>query len=393
MQIRREQNAKISELSRAPVVSVDLVGTTMRAQVVLFSDLGPDRTFNTGAAASIFHSGIPTPLELESQSFADAFTISASSLTGRFYLTQIDLAVSGASPLVVQLAEDASGAPGKVLESWNVPSPTLPLTTVVDTLNLQLYAGERYWVIVRPFTYSASDLWYDSFTGTNAVDVFQVFLEAGNPIPITGGWLPCASRPDLSCSSAQAFDVIGLPVNLVFPPVGLGPNQYLRFIVQGPITPAPGSPVEVNLSFTDINGNAIGPSSLVTIDPGQTLALDLRATDYLKAYGQRVEVIPVVTEVSNPNILAPGTVRASVQVMRDVLGIATVLFAAPDWPNSAVLSYPPNPIAPLVPQDLTVGQTQAAIDAATWWQYRVDGENTETLTTIPVVFPSTPRPS
>jgi hypothetical protein len=36
---------------------------------------------------------------------------------------------------------------------------------------------------------------------------------------------------------------------------------------------------------------------------------------------------------------------------------------------------------------------QAAIDAVTWWQYRVDGENTETLTTIPVVFPSTPRPS
>jgi Gram-negative bacterial TonB protein C-terminal len=36
---------------------------------------------------------------------------------------------------------------------------------------------------------------------------------------------------------------------------------------------------------------------------------------------------------------------------------------------------------------------QAAIDALTWWQYRVDEENTETLTTIPVVFPSTPRPS
>jgi len=36
---------------------------------------------------------------------------------------------------------------------------------------------------------------------------------------------------------------------------------------------------------------------------------------------------------------------------------------------------------------------QAAINAVTWWQYRVDGENTETLTTIPVVFPSTTRPS
>jgi hypothetical protein len=36
---------------------------------------------------------------------------------------------------------------------------------------------------------------------------------------------------------------------------------------------------------------------------------------------------------------------------------------------------------------------QAAIDAVTWWQYRVDKENTETLTTIPVVFPSTARPS
>jgi hypothetical protein len=36
---------------------------------------------------------------------------------------------------------------------------------------------------------------------------------------------------------------------------------------------------------------------------------------------------------------------------------------------------------------------QAAIDAVTWWQYGVDEENTETLTTIPVVFPSTPRPS
>lgn len=35
---------------------------------------------------------------------------------------------------------------------------------------------------------------------------------------------------------------------------------------------------------------------------------------------------------------------------------------------------------------------QAAIDAVTWWQYRVDAENTETLTTIPVVFPPTPQP-
>jgi hypothetical protein len=32
---------------------------------------------------------------------------------------------------------------------------------------------------------------------------------------------------------------------------------------------------------------------------------------------------------------------------------------------------------------------QAAIDSVAWWQYRVDEENTETLTTIPVVFAST----
>jgi len=32
---------------------------------------------------------------------------------------------------------------------------------------------------------------------------------------------------------------------------------------------------------------------------------------------------------------------------------------------------------------------QAAIDAVAWWQYRVDEENTETLTTIPVIFAST----
>lgn len=34
---------------------------------------------------------------------------------------------------------------------------------------------------------------------------------------------------------------------------------------------------------------------------------------------------------------------------------------------------------------------QAAIDAVTWRQYRVDGENTETLTTIPVLFPASAK--
>lgn len=257
----------------------------------------------------------------------------------------------------MQLAEDASGAPGKVLESWNAPSPTQTLTTVFDTLNLQLYAGVQYWVIVRPFSYDVNDVWYDSLTGTNAVDVYQVFLEAGNPIPITGGWLPCASRPNLSCLFSQAFDVKGVPINWSFPPVGFGPNQYLRFIVQGPVTPAPGAPVEANLSFTDINGNAIGPSSVVTLNPGQTAALDLHASDYLEENGQHLEVIPVVTEVSNPNIPAPGPLRASVQVIDDFLSIATLLIAAPEWPNPAVLTYPATPIAPLVPQDLAGGQT------------------------------------
>jgi hypothetical protein len=77
------------------------------------------------------------------------------------------------------------------------------------------------------------------------------------------------------------------------PPVGAA-FGHLIHLVAGPVFVPPGVPVEVNLGFADINGNAIGPNSTVTLTSGETATLDLDMDTLVKVPGQRVLVRPVV---------------------------------------------------------------------------------------------------
>jgi hypothetical protein len=320
-----------------------LSAAPVRAQVVLFSTFGPSQSFNTSASQTVYLTSGPGNFSLQSQSVASAFTVSAYSLTGRFYLNRLDMAVAGTNAFSVQLTADASGQPGTVLETWFVSAPTLPITTVVDASNLQLKIGQQYWIVLNPLASdgNANDPWYGGYNDPFPTSVDGTY-EKPNGVMENFGWE--------SVQSSLAFDVVGTTISFTPPPWGLGFNQILRVIVAGPITPAPGTPVEANLSFINLAGITIGPSSLVTVNPGQFVTLDFHANDYLQEIGQRLEVIPVITPAQNPNGPSATSVQASVEIIDVFTGVATVLSPAPLWP--------PEPITPsMVPQDLAGGQT------------------------------------
>jgi hypothetical protein len=337
-----------------------LLPNVTRAQTVLYSTFGPDYAVDDGWNIFGFQLTAPPPPSNGGPNpttflVANGFTLPGGPLTGRYAFTRLDLGVGflenrtsefgllGPGPFLfqVQLATDLSGTPGTVLETWTISSPTAgsQVFTVLDAINLELAGGQPYWVIVS---------------------------SAGSPFA-SGGWdlakqVPANYGPTAGSSNGSpwfvsdfyqnAFDIWGKPINLFPPPQGLAFNQILRTIVAGPVTPPAGGPVEVNVSYTDLSGNAIGPSteSPVTVFPGQSVSFDFPANEYVKHLGQRIEVVPVITAVANPNGGPSGTVQASVEVLDAFLGFGTVFTRVP--------AYPPTPAAPtLVPQVLAGGQT------------------------------------
>jgi hypothetical protein len=106
-----------------------------------------------------------------------------------------------------------------------------------------------------------------------------------------------------------AFDVVGT-AEFHFGHYGVGLGQIAHLVV-GPVAVPPGVPVEANLALVDINGTNLVPPLTVTLTAGQTAALDFNADALIKAFGQRVEVRPVITPIlttlGNTVDLAPET--------------------------------------------------------------------------------------
>jgi hypothetical protein len=172
-----------------------------------------------------------------------------------------------------------------------------------------------------------------------------------------------------------------IPLRLTYP-IGLSLNQTLRLsLVAGPVTPLPGTPVEVGLGFVDLNGDPIGQSSIVPVVAGQVATLDLNANVLGIRQGQHVEVRPVVNRVGA--ILPP--LKMTAEIFDSATGIGSVLESGPTVPGPAfgpqgltggqtiritVIAYPPNPcagtlsfadrsgaaIGPTLPVNLTPGQ-------------------------------------
>jgi hypothetical protein len=117
-------------------------------------------------------------------------------------------------------------------------------------------------------------------------------------------------------------------------------------VVAGPAVVPPGVPVEANLGFVDLNGNAVGPSLQVALNPGQTQSLEWAAP--VQQLGQRVEVRPVVTQTSTDP--SSPSLQASVEVFDLLTGFGTVLAPAP---AAQSISGVPG----FFPQGLAGGQT------------------------------------
>lgn len=328
-----------------------LFPSTGRAQTKLYSSFGSGMSFNNDGWEPIGSSGYTN--------VAAAFSPSGS--TKKFKLHRIDVAIgdfTGATPfaVTVALAKDASGQPGTILESWNnvIANSSTQIATVHDTLGIQLTNGQQYWLIVTgcPSTEGfCEDTWWASPSALGTVDYNN-----------GSGWSAVPGEMGAATAGVtQAFDVFGSEVTPKGPIYWLGFNQILQFVVAGPITPAPGTPVEAIVSFVDLNGDAIGPAPVpLTINPGQFVSVDFAANQYIRTVGPRIAVRPVLTILPNPNAVAgtpPVDVQASSEVIDTVVGFGTVFGPAPLWPPDPC--FPPDPCstaASLVPQGLAGGQ-------------------------------------
>lgn len=125
---------------------------------VIFSNLGPGGTYNTGTAWSI--SNVPNTVI----TMGPAFTVS-----GTYVLTTIELALLYSSstnatngPVTLSLYTDGGGAPGIVLESWTL-GPVPDISSPNGTLQTLSSAGivlsdATYWLIGTAAP-GAWDLW------------------------------------------------------------------------------------------------------------------------------------------------------------------------------------------------------------------------------------------
>lgn len=186
-----------------------------------------------------------------------------------------------------------------------------------------------------------------------------VSIQCGPTLP-SFGWQPISTDPtqatNLSGTSGTfAFELDG-PFSM--PPVGGGRLQIARLLVQGPVVPPPGGPIEAQLGFLDMNGNPIGPTSTVSPGPGQLQWLNLDLSPFVTQFGQRIEVQPIITESpdSAGEPTAPARFSANMQILDALSGFETVL--AP--------SLQPGSFAPsLLPQVLAGGQTMRITVSAT----------------------------
>ena len=146
----------------------------------------------------------------------------------------------------------------------------------------------------------------------------------------------------LGAAQAQS----GASPTLAAPPkfslVGLAFNQSLRINVVAPAAQPgfPPDPCSAELSFLDANGNSVGPTRSVNLNPGQSASLDLSASALLQRFGQRVDVRPIATT------FPPSPCIVSAEVFDNFTAFSTVVV-----PATPVLIPPgPNEVAPGSPQ-------------------------------------------
>jgi hypothetical protein len=130
------------------------------------------------------------------------------------------------------------------------------------------------------------------------------------------------------------------------PPVPRWSGSIVRVsLTAGPVTPAPGTPVEANVGFVDVNGNSLGQFPPIQIIPGQASSFELSPTVSPVAVGQHTQVVPVVNA---PEGKALPPLQLTTEVFDSSTGYGAVL--------TTVTGLAP-PAASFAPQGLAGGQT------------------------------------
>lgn len=156
--------------------------------------------------------------------------------------------------------------------------------------------------------------------------------------------------PTSALNAPFAFDLDGPIITL--PPTGGSKFEKSRLIVEGPVTPPAGGPVEAQVGFANAEtGVLLGQLQQVTLNPGQLESVDLDLTPYVARVGQRIEVQPVIVQSPNAaGALQPGPVQisATLQTLDEFTGFQAV---------SAPVLQPGASVPGLAPQILAGGQT------------------------------------
>ena len=310
---------------------------------------------------------------------ASCFLAQAFSLSSPAYVNQVGITllavepVSEVTPLELAITTDLSSCVGPPSFPWKPPycsgssvllvleesvmSPAsvtnLPLTFSFSPIFLP--QGSYYLVLSSP---SVLVLWAANQVASHEVGIIgQAFGNPGNPphfVTCGSGWFLLSTNPtNALCGLGNTNGTFSFKLDgpLTVPPVGGTLGQIARLVVEGPVTPAPGGPVEAQLGFLDMSGNPIGRSATVTISPDQIESLDVNLSQFLNEFGQRIEVQPFVAQSPNAAGAPPAAttqLTATVQILDALTGFETVLAPVPQ----------PGASAPeLVPQGLAGGQT------------------------------------
>ncbi len=121
----------------------------------------------------------------------------------------------------------------------------------------------------------------------------------------------------LATANVAPAQVLPGPTN--FPMVGIARGQTLLLN----LVAFPPTPCMATLGFQDSNGNPVGNTQTVSLAAGQSTVLAVNANSLTTAFGQRVELLPIVTGPDGA-LTAPACV-ATAEVINNVSRVSTVL--------------------------------------------------------------------
>ena len=195
---------------------------SLPGQTIIYSDFGAGLTYGTSVVWGVEGASLSSGYRGQAQYFTPSFDC---------YLSYAELATyhQSGSPLsnFFIAADNGSGAPGTILESFaNVTTPT-GLLTLTSLQNPLLTAGTTYWLGMEPGANNTLNGWFENNQNVEPAFAFE---------RSQGGWTGFGppSPP------AGTFEIVAAPVPepsaaglLIFGAIGFARSRSLRRFIGG----------------------------------------------------------------------------------------------------------------------------------------------------------------